>query len=196
MKRDMKPFLVEVKRGTRRSSFLGQLDQASTMSEAQRRAEAALFSSGHADVVVKSENAEPSRRILRSLVEPEPIKTLDPEDDEVLRAERRPRPVGRPRKPKPLPHAADLEILLPLTAPMVFSAPVASRTPSLPAVEADVPAPSHAIPATGPSTEPRQRLRDRSMILAKYVLGTEPAPGKRWSRSARRTERRGRSRTE
>jgi hypothetical protein len=57
----------------------------------------------------------------------------------------------------------------------VVPVPVA---PAEPAVVAK-PEPA-AIPA------PRPRLRARSMILKRYVLGTEPLPGERWRDRSRR----------
>ena len=186
MKREVKPFVVEVKRGKRRQSFLGERDDdTATMSEATRRAELALFSGSNNDAA-KAAAGEPAGRILPSLIEP-PIVEIEPEE---LQPRRRGRKPGSKNKPK-LPPAALGEAPVPTTAP-------AQSTPHhsvLPDPDEDLDDPSEVPPSAPrhePSREPRrQRLRDRSRILARYVHGTVPVPGEGWMRRGRRKWRAG-----
>lgn len=184
MKRDPKPFVVEVKRGTRRSSFLEQYDQMPAMTDAQRRADAALFAPPPASAAPEVVRAEPSRRILPSLVEPKPAVIEVDETDPS--SERRPRPVGRPRKPRPVELEATEAI--PHRSAHVAQPP-RQEAPPPPAMM--TPVAEDVVEASPPpsTVEARVRLRDRSAILARYVLGTKPAPGARWARSGRRPGR-------
>ena len=186
MKREVKPFVVEVKRGKRRQSFLGQRDDdTATMSEATRRAELALFSGSSTDAA-KAAAGEPAGRILPSLIEP-PVAEIEPEEPQPKRRGRKP---GSKNKPKLPP--ADLG-----DAPVLRPAQV-QPTPHhsvLPDPDEDFDDPIEVPPSTlrqEPSREPRrQRLRDRSRILARYVHGTAPVPGEGWMRRGRRKWRAG-----
>ena len=185
MKREVKPFVVEVKRGKRRQSFLGQPDDdTAMMSEATRRAELALFSGPNADAAqAKASVGEPAGRILPSLIEPPPAEA-EPDDPQPRRRGRKP---GSKNKPKvPVPGLSD-------APPPVAVAPAlpGPRYGVSPAAADVFDAPAEAPPAEvrhEPSTrEPRrQRLRDRSRILARYVHGTAPVPGEAWMRRGRR----------
>ena len=184
MKREVKPFVVEVKRGKRRQSFLGQPDDdTATMSEATRRAELALFSGPTAEATqAKASAGEPAGRILPSLIEPPPPE-VEPDDPQPRRRGRKP---GSKNKPK-------------VPAPQLREAPPLAAAPPMPSIPRhvvgpateDFDGPAEAPPAEArhePATsEPRrQRLRDRSRILARYVHGTAPVPGEAWRRRGRR----------
>ena len=99
MKRDLKPFVVEVKRGKRRPSFLGQFeDKTTTMNEATRRAELALFTAPPGDpAAAQARGQESAGRILPSLIEPEPVDDIVLDDPAPRRRGRKP---GSKNKPK------------------------------------------------------------------------------------------------
>ena len=199
MKRDLKPFVVEVKRGKRRASFLGQFEDKTTTNEATRRAELALFTAPPGDTAAAQAKAQESAgRILPSLIEPEPVEDRVMEEPSPRRRGRKPGSKNKPKVPlaagpdeaedggrasarRPVPNPATA-IASWLAEP---EAPVGAE-PAPPPAE---PARAEA-PASGRS---RQRLRDRSTILARYVHGTAPGPGEGWSRWARKGHRRPRS---
>ena len=197
MKRDLKPFVVEVKRGKRRPSFLGQFeDKTTTMNEATRRAELALFTAPPGDTAAAQMKAQESAgRILPSLIEPEPADEIVLDDPAPRRRGRKPGSKNKPKlhsageveetgrtvakRPAPNPATAIASWLAEPDEP----AETRPAAPLVEAVRADV-------PGSGPT---RQRLRDRSTILARYVHGTAPGPGEGWSRWARKGHRRARS---
>ncbi len=206
MKREPKPFVVELKRGARRSAFLGPRDGAEPMSDAVRRAERALFN-GAADVDIPARLpvAEPSGRVLQSLVEPPVMIAADANQPE-RPASRRGRKPGSKNKPKagramPKPDVAPVSpawrspgeeaIAAEAAATGSSIAPAGSHVSDIAWPRRDQPAEDGGTTASSadPGSPRRQRLRERSSILARYVFETEPVPGERWKRSPRRTGR-------
>ena len=198
MKREQKPFVVEVKRGKRRFPFAGRLeDQNGKASDANRRAEIALFAASPGGPTAPDlSRSEKIGRILPSLIE---VPSFDPLREEPA-PRRRGRKPGSKNKPKFLASGG---------APVFGTAPKGGREggavangaglsgavqrsaldPYAGAVEAgtqhaEAPGSGHSEAATAQTR--RVRLRDRSAILARYVFKTEPAPGERWKRPSRR----------
>ena len=201
MKRELKPFVVEVKRGKRRQSFLGQFeDQTVTMTDATRRAELALFSSPpDGKVASKRGTDEPAGRILPSLIEPPPAETVV-EEPPPRRRGRKPGSKNKPKLPVyavqvsagSVPQDEDDDDDFADDHPVAWSSDE-DEPPHHDPVQAEARVdhlpehPAKVMPDEVPS-EPRmrQRLRERSTILARYVHGTSPAPGEGWTRRARR----------
>ncbi len=130
-------------------------------------------------------NSEPPRRILESLIAPPPEP---PVAEEIGERPRRGRKPGSKNKPK----VADGAAVAPAPAPRLSAealafmrvpqtAVPAERHPASPAPE--VPDEVGGVPA-GQSR--RGRLRERSNIIKRYVLGIEPSPGKTGSLRARK----------
>ena len=202
MKRDLKPFVVEVKRGKRRSQLGKQFESVgldSSLSEAAKRAEIALFASPPPQkLVAAAPPSPPVGRVLPSLIEIPP--TAAPEADPLPR--RRGRKPGSKNKPKPAngDHARAAEapsagrpkmsgnaapvVMVRVTRPIdVRPLPPASTTAE--AVRPAMIEPATIHEAAGSAPRP-VRLRNRSSILARYVFGTEPGPGEQWKRRSRR----------
>ena len=212
MKREPKPFVVELKRGARRSAFLGPREVAEPTSDAVRRAERALFAAVvDADVPVRPPVAEPPGRVLQSLIEPHVVMAADVGQPE-RPASRRGRKPGSKNKPKteraapeaeatpsPISGTASAEdaIWSKAAAAELPAAPAGSPASGIARAGRDRQGEGHAATASPDDSAPprRQRLRDRSSILARYVFETEPVPGERWKRSARRAGRGRRSPT-
>ena len=194
MKFQPKRFVVEVKRGTSRAAFSSPDAGPDRFSSA----EAMLFGTPRKDEAVsiprKSRAAgEAPRRILESLVEP---PAPEPVIEEAVERPRRGRKPGSKNKPKV---AAVLDAPRPLSAAALAFMNLPDR-----AAEPDQPAPAAedgdapqavASPAT-PSDLPvpadqtrRLRLRERSSIIKRYVLGVDPQPGQTGSLRARRQAR-------
>ncbi|HEX4768874.1 MAG TPA: hypothetical protein VH414_21625 [Lichenihabitans sp.] len=206
MKREPKPFVVELKRGARRSAFLSPRDAVEPMSDAVRRAERALFAGGvEADIPARPPAVEPPGRVLQSLIEPHVTMAVDAGQPE-RPASRRGRKPGSKNKPKaanaaPKPEAppsttserspGEDAIAAESAASAPSIAPAGSRVSRIAWPRRDHPVEGDAAAAspTDPGPSRRQRLRERSSILARYVFETEPVPGERWKRSARRTGR-------
>ena len=184
MKRELKPFVVEVKRGKRRSLFGAQVEMLNAKpSEASRRADLALFAaSSNEPANSKSLNAEALGRILPSLIEVTPEPDVVRED---MAPRRRGRKPGSKNKPK---------VLRDVPAAVVEIAPPRAIAPEgVEAASAAEPPGARQSPFEGPPAT-RARLRDRSAILARYVFGTEPVPGERWKRASRKVARPGKYR--
>ena len=193
MKAQRRRFVVEVKRGTSRASFISTDAAAEKFS----LAEDALFGpktkpAAVPDIFASAPSAKPSLgRVLRDLHEPSP-----PPLPEAPPPARRGRKPGSKNKPKPvLANTAVPPKPARTSARPVWADAVAAQYASLgaPAPHAPAPSPGVAPTAVTPSkgegevsTTRRMRLRDRSSILKRYVLGTEPAPGQTgWVRSLR-----------
>ena len=189
MKFQPRRFVVEVKRGTSRAAFTS----ADTVSTKFSSAEDLLFGGRSKAVSAASPAREaasgkPAGRILNSLIEPPP-----PVIEDVPERPRRGRKPGSKNKPK-LPLIAQAAppsepILLPKAKPAsdplrrgaseeapiwrehVIPAEVA--TPSVP----PVPRAEPALAAPVESRSSRTRLRDRSSIIKRYVLDSEPRAG-------------------
>lgn len=77
MRREKRPFVVEVKRGQKRPATTADPDFVEVKQDTQRRAEEALFGAPSADSQ-SSEPAAPPRRILEAVAaEPEPIPEIE-----------------------------------------------------------------------------------------------------------------------
>jgi hypothetical protein len=180
-------FGVEVTRGTSREAFISQDDGADRFAGA----EALMFGepkpSVSADREFTGAPAKPTGRILPALDVPDPIVAAEPQP-----TARRGRPPGSKNKPKPAVALAAIGIV----APRPSMDEVVARTdhvggqflrsPGSERVTAGTPGRSDATPE---ARSPRPRLRDRSRILRRYVLGIEPRAGQRGSLRARKAER-------
>ena len=209
MKFQPRRFVVEVKRGTSRTAFTSP----DTLSQKFSSAEELLFGGPKSAAVVSSsvtpKAAKSNGRILESLIEPPPPP--DPVEEFVERP-RRGRKPGSKNKPKVPPTLA--------TSPAPF-APAGIALPRLieaipaelaafdgdgPAWRDDDDAPRVEAEAPGADRHPareqagdrssetgrdRPRLRERSSIIKRYVLGTEPRPGQPGYLRARRAARAG-----
>lgn len=213
MKFQPKRFVVEVKRGTSRAAF----SSPDTSSDKFSSAEATLFGGAPkqdssppqakdkpkpgADLGTETKLfAEPPRRILASLIE-EPVAPVI--DDEPVERPRRGRKPGSKNKPKLHAPTADglgtsaARTLSP-AAQAFMQRPLASeplstaRHPSTAGQQSVESARSRAMAdSTIGEARParRQRLRERSSIIKRYVLGTEPTAGQVGSLRARRKAR-------
>ena len=191
MKHKPRPFVVEVKRGTSRQSFQTHSLESDKFSAAEKL----LFS--HPRVERVDETASPikpgnSGRVLPVISDVQDIVMADP-----FPAPRRGRPPGSKNKLKQPDSASPVEAP---AAPFAFgiAAHVADVEKKIIAdrhgIEAfrdgDVAiAPALAESALAPVEGPPRatRLRDRSRILRRYVLGTEPRAGERKSFRDRKT---------
>lgn len=187
MKRELKPFVVEVKRGKRRSLFGAHAEVLNAQpSEASRRADLALFAaSSNEPAQSKSLAAEALGRILPSLIEITPEPDVVGEESPPRRRGRKP---GSKNRPKALDIVATADEATGLTA--TATAMDIEGEEAAPAAE---PAASRQAAFEGPPAT-RARLRERSAILARYVFGTEPVPGERWKRTSRKVARAGKYR--
>ena len=185
MRHHPRPFVVEVKRGTSRQSFQSHSLEADKFSAAEKL----LFSSAHVERVI--EPAPPvqpaqSGRVLPALSELHEIVLADP-----LPAPRRGRPPGSKNKAKQLELARPTESsAISFTfetdsdgvadiAPLTLADQNSDQDPQVDET-LFAPAPNPAVAAT--EAPPRaMRLRDRSRILRRYVLGLEPRAGERKS---------------
>ena len=182
MRHHPRPFVVEVKRGTSRQSF----QTHSLESEKFSAAEKLLFSNPRVERVLDS--ASPikpgnSGRVLPVISDVQEMVLADP-----FPAPRRGRPPGSKNKAKQADAASPIEVP---AAPVAFgiAAHVAEVeqeiTPDRHSGEElrdeDVSiAPALPEPVLAPPEAPRAtRLRDRSRILRRYVLGIEPRAGER-----------------
>ena len=185
-------FVVEVKRGTSREAFISQDDGADRFAGA----EALMFGepkpSVSADREFTGAPAKPAGRILPALDVPDPMVAAEPQP-----TARRGRPPGSKNKPKPAVALSRSSLsAIGMVAPRPSMDEVAAgmdrvggrflRSPASERVTAGTPGRSAATPE---ARSPRPRLRDRSRILRRYVLGIEPRAGQRGSLRARKTER-------
>ncbi len=205
MKFQPRRFVVEVKRGTSRTAFTSP----DTLSQKFSSAEELLFGGAKAAAVqpgpVAAKSAKPNGRILESLIEPPPPP---PPVEEVFERPRRGRKPGSKNKPKVLPiQATSPAPVAPagIPLPRLIEAIPAER----PAFDEDGPDwrdHDASTPAEAPGADrhpardqagerptaagrDRTRLRDRSSIIKRYVLGTEPRPGQPGYLQARRAAR-------
>ena len=196
MKFQPKRFVVEVKRGTSRAAFASPDAGPDKFSSA----EAMLFGTPRKDEPVSTPRkarpaGEAPRRILESLVEP---VAPDPAIEETIERPRRGRKPGSKNKPKlvAIPEAAPpVQLSAAALAFMNRPEPAAEphRPPTLPDSIDEAPAVASRPDLAAPVDENRrQRLRERSSIIKRYVLGTEPQPGQTGSLRARREARAGR----
>ncbi len=184
MRNHPRPFVVEVKRGTSRQSFQSHNSDSDKFSAAERL----LFSKAQDDpVVATAPQTKPgqSGRVLPVVSDVHDIVLADP-----FPTPRRGRPPGSKNKVKPIGEALPREsLVLPLFGIAPDVADVESETFDVrhdgPSFRDDevclapvVPDPPTAA-ANGPSRT--TRLRDRSRILRRYVLGVEPRAGERMS---------------
>ncbi len=213
MKFQPKRFVVEVKRGTSRASF----SSPDAGHDKFSNAEATLFGSPRQSDTAPSQTKakvfdEPPRRILESLIEEPPAPDVA---DEPVEAPRRGRKPGSKNKPKLItpavetapapssrPLSPDVQAFLARTAPNGLS-PRAPSPFERNAVRPEASALAEPQRAADPGRtrasdddssgeagqSRRQRLRDRSTILKRYVLGTEPKLGQTGSLRARRKAR-------
>ena len=193
MKFQPKRFVVEVKRGTSRAAFASPDVGPDKFSSA----EAMLFGTPRKDEPVSTPRkaraaGEAPRRILESLVEP---VAPEPAIEDVVERPRRGRKPGSKNKPK-LVTIADAAPPPQLSAAALafMSRPEPAAEPHRPSIAADdvfeVPVGTSRPDLTAPVGENRRpRLRERSSIIKRYVLGTEPQPGQTGSLRARREAR-------
>ena len=214
MKFQPKRFVVEVKRGTSRAAF----SSPDTSSDKFSNAEASLFGGApkSESQPLQAKDKSPSRpetraeprifadsprRILESLIA-EPVAPVV-DDDEPIERPRRGRKPGSKNKPKLVAPAIsdfDAPAFRPLS-PEAQAFMGGQRSPEAYSFQRDVSLAEHrtleptrsrvAADATseGVASEQRQRLRERSSIIKRYVLGTEPRPGQIGSLRARRKAR-------
>ena len=200
MKFQPKRFVVEVKRGTNRAAFASPDATADKFSGA----EDLLFGRSPKVRPVQSEpRTDPAGkiggRILKSLIEPPP-----PVADEPSVPARRGRKPGSKNKPKPfaLPSAEAALAAAPRAQSVTLRPEVREVAPSWrdhlvpdhlqPDAAAASPPPSIELAASAPERPRRSRLRDRSQIIKRYVLETEPRPGQPGALRARKAKRRSR----
>ena len=183
MRHHPRPFVVEVKRGTSRQSF----QTHSLESEKFSAAEKLLFSIPRVERVldiaspVKPGN---SGRVLPVISDAQEIVLADP-----FPAPRRGRPPGSKNKAKQPDVASPIEVP---AAPFAFGIAahvaeveqkiIADRHSGQELRDDDVSVvPVLPEPASTPTEAPTRatRLRDRSRILRRYVLGIEPRAGER-----------------
>lgn len=212
MKFQPKRFVVEVKRGTSRAAF----SSPDTSSDKFSNAEASLFGgSPKSDTSLPLQTkdkppagaaprAEPRvfdgqpRRILESLIE-EPVAAVV--DDEPIERPRRGRKPGSKNKPKLAAPASAGSGAWPFLSPAArafMEGPqptVASSARHDPTI-AEHRAEDSAVSRTSGDVsngdgrqQQRPRLRERSSIIKRYVLGTEPKRGQIGSLRARRKAR-------
>lgn len=199
MKFQPKRFVVEVKRGTSRAAFSSPDAGPDKFSSA----EAMLFGTPRKDETAppprKSRAAdEAPRRILESLVEPPAPEPVIEEEVERPRRGRKPGSKNKPKlaavpeaaAPPPQLSAAALAFMKPPEPPR----PVAQPSAVADEVDDEPPAaaaesPVEATLAVVAEQNRRPRLRDRSSIIKRYVLGIEPQPGQTGSLRARRQAR-------
>ncbi len=185
MRHHPRPFVVEVKRGTSRQSFQSHSLEADKFSAAEKL----LFSAARVEPV--SEPGPPvqpaqSGRVLPALSEMHEIVLADP-----FPAPRRGRPPGSKNKAKQVELTRPAEFS---ASSFVFDTDSEAAAELEPMTLADqhlgqdlrvedilfAPAPNAA--AAAAEAPPRgMRLRDRSRILRRYVLGIEPRAGERKS---------------
>jgi len=135
--------------------------------------------------------AKPAGRILPALDVPDPMVAAEPQP-----TARRGRPPGSKNKPKSALSRPVSLAAIGMVAPRPSMDEVAAgmdrvggrflRSPASERVTAGTPGRSDATPE---ARSPRPRLRDRSRILRRYVLGIEPRAGQRGSLRARKAER-------
>lgn len=204
MKFQPKRFIVEVKRGTNRAAFsspdagLDKFSAAEAMLFGAPAATAAAATAAEPSPRARAA-AAPPRRILESLAEA-PVTLPEPPEEEPAERPRRGRKPGSKNKPKIVAEAAPAAPPLLSAAALAFmNAPAAGRAATaapLPAA-ADQPILVPAEPivvGTAEAPEPagearRGRLRERSSIIQRYVLGTAPQPGQTGSLRARKLAR-------
>ena len=187
MKHNPRPFVVEVKRGTSRQSFQSHSSDSDKFSAAEKL----LFSQARVEpVVAAAPQTKPGQSgrvlpVLPVLSDTHDIVLADP-----FPAPRRGRPPGSKNRVKPTVEALLSKALV---APM--SGPASDIADVVPGTIDDrltgqtqrddgifltpVVAEAAVAPVNGPSRT--ARLRDRSRILRRYVLGIEPRAGERSS---------------
>lgn len=199
MKFQPKRFIVEVKRGTSRATFSSPdagIDKFSA-AEAMLFGAAAKSAATEPEQKVRSAAGAPPRRILESLAEAPAIPVILAE--EPVERPRRGRKPGSKNKPKVVAEAAGATpTMLSAAAQAFMRAPLSAKAapdPAPPTTAPDAiaarPAPSAVRPAGVADLEDgrRGRLRERSNIIQRYVLGTVPQPGQTGSLRARRLAR-------
>lgn len=194
MKFQPRRFVVEVKRGTSRSAF----SSPDTVSEKFGSAEELLFGAPRKPVpkepaVTAEPSGRPSGRIWESLDAPAPAPV-----DDLPAPRRRGRKPGSKNKPKPAPLngvASDVAAVRFGADPEVRGRRFAVAERAAPESSAQAAAEVETTPSATTVPTPREgrrpRLRERSRILKRYVLGTEPRPGQVGYLRARRAARRG-----
>ena len=187
MRHNPRPFVVEVKRGTSRQSFQSHSLESDKFSAAEKL----LFSDPRVDRVVDTASPlrpGPSGRVLPVVSDVPAIVLADP-----FPAPRRGRPPGSKNKvkqpepgvtwPAPVP-AATFQFEATSAVADVEPMTVADRHDVQDLRHDDVRlAPTLPEPAVAAAEGPIRpmRLRDRSRILRRYVLGIEPRAGERKS---------------
>lgn len=196
MKFQPRRFVVEVKRGTSRAAFTSP----DTVSDKFSSAEAMLFGSPRSTDPLQPKHdeahfAKPGGRILNSLVEPEPAMIED-----VIERPRRGRKPGSKNKPK-IPTIVATTDLGTRQARGTARAPQQRGfsedapswrdhvVPPSPAPESSPPSVTAQADDAAPRGARRIRLRERSSIIKRYVLGMDPRPGDAGSSRARRAAR-------
>ena len=191
-----------MKRGTSRAAFSSPdagLDKFSA-AEAMLFGASAKPASAEPQQQARPGTAAPPRRILESLTEA-PAAPAAAEDEAVERP-RRGRKPGSKNKPKAAAESlAAVPPVLSAAAQAFMRAPSAKAEPGLAARPLPVAAPAASIvvppepivlreprPAE-PGEGRRGRLRERSSIIQRYVLGTVPQPGQTGSLRARKLAR-------
>ncbi len=185
MRNHPRPFVVEVKRGTSRQSFQSHSLESDKFSAAEKL----LFSNTRVELVL--DTAPPLKpgsagRVLPVLSDEQEIVLADP-----FPAPRRGRPPGSKNKVKQpdLKRPAEVPVV-PLSFGIathlaeVEQKIIADRHSGQELRHDDVlSAPALPEPAVVPTEQPPRamRLRDRSRILRRYVLGIEPRAGERGS---------------
>ncbi len=182
MKHHPRPFVVEVKRGTSRQSFQSHSLDADKFGAAEKLLFSAPQPERKVDATV-SLNPGPSGRVLPVLVDLHPIVLADP-----FPTPRRGRPPGSKNKIK------QGNPPLPVAAPLYFEAAFdVADTKEAAKAEQDIvearnddevlcePALAVSLVEAGEVPPRALRLRDRSRILRRYVLGIEPRAGERRS---------------
>ena len=185
MRRDKRPFTVEVRRGGNKTPAAPKTKSRPAAKKIQPPVEMAPPTAAELPPPALEAN-KPVGRILPSLVEPEPVELMAEPD----LPRRRGRPPGSKNKPKPgressgLPIAAKRRGRPPkvrVSAPTVYEWAASANEPEIVAPV------RQAEPVVRAIAEPRQAPHERrvSKILARYVFGTMAKPGERWKRSRR-----------
>ena len=187
MKRELKPFVVEVKRGKRRLPFGGQVEILNARpTEASRRADVALFAASPIEPTrSKSRSSEAIGRILPSLIEVASVPNSVREEAPLRRRGRKPGSKNKAKAPIGAGRAAPEARMTPGQNGTVPNS--AKSSPDAAVVVHGRPGSSQSESEAAQARRPR--LRERSAILARYVFQTDLVPGERWKRSSRKVAR-------
>lgn len=204
MKFQPKRFTVEVKRGTSRAAFSSPdagLDKFSA-AEAMLFGASAKPAAAEPQQQARSAVPAPPRRILESLTEAPAVFAEVEDEDEPVERPRRGRKPGSKNKPKVVAEPVNAAPpVLSAAAQAFMKVPSAKAEPGVAAAPRPAAAPAEPIvvppepivlreplPAEGGEGR-RGRLRERSSIIQRYVLGTVPQPGQTGSLRARKLAR-------